>query len=151
MTSGRFSRPTDLLPEIHEVVTRVRPYQAIIASVETPGPNQQEDIDAAPTAPIYAAGLEIIPEGHTVLANGRPLKLTAREFQVLLALAGNSERVTTREMLYSQVWGGEYSRRDRSVDVYVGRVRAKLAEALPGRDFIHTHTGIGYRFSPTGE
>lgn len=122
-----------------------------MASVDTPGLDGGEASLVAPTAPIYAAGLEIIPEGHTVLANGRPLKLTAREFQVLLALAANPERVTTREVLYSQVWGGEYSRRDRSVDVYVGRVRAKLAEALPGREFIHTHTGIGYRFSPTGE
>jgi len=133
------------------VVTKIHLSPRNIAGVDTPNLDSAETGTLAPIAPIYAAGLEIIPDGHTVLANGRPLKLTAREFQVLLALAGNPERVTTREMLYSQVWGGEYSRRDRSVDVYVGRVRAKLAEVLPGREFIHTHTGIGYRFSPTGE
>jgi DNA-binding response OmpR family regulator len=46
------------------------------------------------------------------------------------------------------VWGRDYRKSDRSVDVYVGRLRAKLDRALPGRRFIHTHTGIGYRFSP---
>lgn len=113
-----------------------------------------EILDGHPAAsipPIYASGLEIIPDSRTVLANGRPMKLTNREFQVLTVLALNPERVTTRETLYTQVWKSEYSRRDRSVDVYVGRVRAKLSEVLPGREFIHTHTGIGYRFSPTGE
>jgi DNA-binding response OmpR family regulator len=54
----------------------------------------------------------------------------------------------TREELYLSVWGRTYKKSDRSVDVYVGRVRAKLNRALPGRRFIHTHTGIGYRFSP---
>jgi DNA-binding response OmpR family regulator len=110
-----------------------------------------EDSAHASTAAIYASGLEIIPDSKTVLAGGRTLSLTSREFQVLLALASNPDRVTSREVVHSAVWGGDYNRRDRSVDVYVGRVRAKLAEAIPGRDFIHTHTGIGYRFSPTGD
>jgi DNA-binding response OmpR family regulator len=54
----------------------------------------------------------------------------------------------TREELYEAVWGRSYKQSDRSVDVYVGRLRSKLNRALPGRRFIHTHTGIGYRFSP---
>ncbi len=103
------------------------------------------------SSPIYAAGLEIIPDQRIALANGTPLKLTSREFHVLLVLARNSGRVTSREDLYSEVWRRGYERRDRSVDVYVGRVRSKLASALPERNFIHTHTGIGYRFSPTGD
>ncbi len=102
-------------------------------------------------SPIYAAGLEIIPDQRIALASGTPLKLTPREFHVLLVLAQNSGRVTSREELYSKVWRRGYERRDRSVDVYVGRVRSKLASALPERNFIHTHTGIGYRFSPTGD
>ena len=47
----------------------------------------------------------------------------------------------TREELYQTVWGRSYKKSDRSVDVYVGRLRAKLNRALPGRRFIHTHTG----------
>ena len=103
------------------------------------------------SSPIYAAGLEIIPDQGIALASGTPLDLTPREFHVLLVLAQNSGRVTSREDLYSMVWRRGYERRDRSVDVNVGRVRSKLASALPERNFIHTHTGIGYRFSPTGD
>jgi DNA-binding response OmpR family regulator len=98
--------------------------------------------------PVYAGRLEIRPADHAALVDGRPLVLTVRELQLLTELAHNAERVMTREELYKTVWGRSYKKSDRSVDVYVGRLRAKLNRALPGRRFIHTHTGIGYRFSP---
>jgi DNA-binding response OmpR family regulator len=98
--------------------------------------------------PVYAGRLEIRPADHAALVDGRPLVLTVRELQLLTELAHNAERVMTREELYRTVWGRNYKKSDRSVDVYVGRLRAKLNRALPGRRFIHTHTGIGYRFSP---
>jgi DNA-binding response OmpR family regulator len=98
--------------------------------------------------PVYAGRLEIRPADHAALVDGRPLVLTVRELQLLTELAHNAERVMTREELYQTVWGRTYRKSDRSVDVYVGRLRAKLNRALPGRRFIHTHTGIGYRFSP---
>jgi DNA-binding response OmpR family regulator len=100
--------------------------------------------------PVYAGRLEIRPADHAALVDGRPLTLTVRELQLLTELAQNSERVMTRDELYAAVWGRSYKKSDRSVDVYVGRLRAKLGRALPGRRFIHTHTGIGYRFSPEG-
>jgi DNA-binding response OmpR family regulator len=98
--------------------------------------------------PVYAGRLEIRPADHAALVDGRPLVLTVRELQLLTELAHNAERVMTRDELYQAVWGRSYKKSDRSVDVYVGRLRAKLNRALPGRRFIHTHTGIGYRFSP---
>jgi DNA-binding response OmpR family regulator len=97
--------------------------------------------------PVHAGRLEIRPADHAALVDGRPLVLTVRELQLLTELAQNAERVMTRDELYARVWGRSYRKSDRSVDVYVGRVRAKLETALPGRRFIHTHTGIGYRFS----
>ena len=99
-------------------------------------------------APVYAGRLEIRPAEHAALVDGRPLTLTVRELQLLTELAQNAERVLTREELYARIWARSYEKNDRSVDVYVGRLRAKLDRALPGRRFIHTHTGIGYRFSP---
>ena len=97
---------------------------------------------------VHAGRLEIRPADHAALIDGRALALTVRELELLTELARNAERVMTRDELYERVWRRAYSKRDRSVDVYVGRLRSKLERALPGRRFIHTHTGIGYRFSP---
>jgi DNA-binding response OmpR family regulator len=94
--------------------------------------------------------LEIKPEEHAALVDGRPLSLTVRELQLLLSLAEHPQRIMTREELFAQVWGGKPRNVDRSVDVYVSRLRAKLGEALPDAQLIHTHNGIGYRFSPDG-
>ena len=94
--------------------------------------------------------LEIRPEEHAALVDGRPLSLTMRELQLLITLAAHPQRIMTREELYAEVWGSEPRHDDRSVDVYVSRLRSKLGEALPGQQLIHTHNGIGYRFSPDG-
>ncbi|MEX2107130.1 MAG: response regulator transcription factor [Solirubrobacterales bacterium] len=97
-----------------------------------------------------AGRLEIRPEEHAALVDGRPLSLTMRELQLLVTLAEHPQRIMTREELFAAVWGGAARRDDRSVDVYVSRLRAKLGEALPEAQLIHTHNGIGYRFSPDG-
>ena len=96
----------------------------------------------------YERRLEVRPEEHAALVDGRPLSLTMRELQLLTTLDSHPQRIMTREELYAEVWGGSPRDADRSVDVYVSRLRAKLAEALPGRELIHTPNGIGYRFSP---
>lgn len=99
----------------------------------------------------YQAGrLEVRPDEHAALVDGRPLSLTVRELQLLAALASHAERIMTRDELYAQVWGRPRRSADRSLDVYVSRLRAKLSSALPGLPLIHTHTGIGYRFSAPG-
>ena len=82
-------------------------------------------------APVYAGRLEIRPADHAALVDGRPLTLTVRELQVLTELAQNAERVMTREELYLRVWGRSYQKSDRSVDVYVGRLRTKLGARCP--------------------
>ena len=71
-----------------------------------------------------------------------------REFELLVAMAQRSGAIVTREELYRTVWGGELRPGDRSVDVYVSKLRGKLEAALPDRRFIHTHPGFGYRFQP---
>jgi DNA-binding response OmpR family regulator len=92
--------------------------------------------------------LEIRPAEYLALANGRPLRLTVRELDLLTALAERRDRIVSREELYQVVWeNGHHRKADRSVDVYIARLRQKLDEALPGRAYIHTHFGFGYRFS----
>ena len=97
-----------------------------------------------------AGRLEVRPDEHAALVDGRPLNLTVRELQLLSILAAHPQRIWTRDELYQQVWGRQQRRSDRSVVVYVSRLRAKLADAMPELRLIHTHTGIGYRFSPDG-
>ena len=73
-----------------------------------------------------------------------------RARQLLVTLASQPQRIMTREELFAEVWGSHPRPEDRSVDVYISRLRAKLGAALPGMQLIHTHNGIGYRFSPDG-
>ena len=91
--------------------------------------------------------LEIRPQEYIAFARGRPLQLTVRELDLLTALAERRDRIVSREELYSAVWEEHYRKTDRSVDVYIARLRQKLGEAIPGRDYIHTHFGFGYRLS----
>ena len=92
--------------------------------------------------------LEIRPTEYVALAGGKPLPLTVRELDLLTALAERHDRIVSRAELYRAVWEAEYRKTDRSVDVYVARLRQKLDEAIPGRPYIHTHFGFGYRLSP---
>jgi len=97
---------------------------------------------------LYAGELEIRLGEGLVLATGRAMTLSVREFELLVALARRAGAIVTREELYGAVWGGELRHGDRSVDVYVSKLRGKLEEAMPDRRFIHTHPGFGYRFQP---
>lgn len=97
---------------------------------------------------LYAGELEIRPGEGLVLATGRALRLSVREFGLLVAMTRRIGTIVTREELYAAVWGGELRPGDRSVDVYVSKLRTKLEAAMPDRRFIHTHPGFGYRFQP---
>ena len=97
---------------------------------------------------IDVGDLEIRPGEGLALAAGRPVPLSGREVALLTALARREGRVVRREDLYALAWGARLRDGDRSIDVYVHKLRAKLEEALPGQRFIHTHVGFGYRFSP---
>jgi DNA-binding response OmpR family regulator len=104
-------------------------------------------MEAARSAEILIAGeLEVRPADGLVLAAGRAVTLSVREFQLLVALIRRQNGIVSREALYATVWGGELRDGDRSIDVYVHKLRVKLETALPAWRFIHTHVGFGYRF-----
>ncbi|HSD77209.1 MAG TPA: response regulator transcription factor [Solirubrobacteraceae bacterium] len=104
---------------------------------------------AAPSPDVLHVGaLEIRTRDGLVIAAGRALTLSVREFGLLVALARSAGSIVRREDLYREVWGRRLRAGDRSIDVYVHKLRAKLEQAVPGTRFIHTHVGFGYRFSP---
>ena len=63
------------------------------------------------------------------------------------AQSRRADRIMARDELFSLVWGRDIRPGDRSVDVYVRKLRVKLEQALPGWRFIHTHFGFGYRLA----
>lgn len=93
-------------------------------------------------------GLEIRPGEGLVLAGDRAVPMSVREFGLLVALARREGRIVRREDLYRLVWDAPLRQGDRSIDVYVHKLRSKLEAALPEWRFIHTHVGFGYRCSP---
>ena len=105
-----------------------------------PDPSQSELIEVGP--------LQISPSDHIARARGHALMLSVKELNLLTELAKRADRVVSREELFRLAWKRDMRPGDRSVDVYVRRLRVKLERAIPGWCFIHTHFGFGYRLSP---
>lgn len=103
---------------------------------------------ATPRGETLEAGpLQIAPDEHLARAGGRPLRLSIRELRLLTELARRLDRIVSRDELFLLVWGRTMRTGDRSVDVYIRKLRVKLNGALPDYSFIHTHFGLGYRLS----
>jgi DNA-binding response OmpR family regulator len=98
-------------------------------------------------AALTVGEIMIRPDLYQAYVNDASLELTPREFELLQLLA-NSDRVLRREEIYERVWGYAMVHGDRSVDVFVRKLRQKLRTASPDWDYIHTHFGVGYRFAP---
>jgi DNA-binding response OmpR family regulator len=96
--------------------------------------------------PLVAGELEIRPDRFQAYVGGESLELTRREFELLQALADHAGKVLERDQIYQRVWGYAMIHGDRSVDVFVRKLRLKLQKRSPGWKYIHTHFGIGYRF-----
>jgi DNA-binding response OmpR family regulator len=105
-------------------------------------------LTAKPSQEVLQVGpLLVLPEEHLARAADRALMLSIRELRLLTELARQADRIMSREELFALVWGREMRAGDRSVDVYVRKLRVKLEAVLPDWGFIHTHFGFGYRLS----
>lgn len=73
---------------------------------------------------------------------GAPVSLTLKEYELLKLFMENPDRVFTREVLLSEIWGNAFIGETRTVDVHIGTLRTKLAQA---GNLIETVRGVGYR------
>jgi DNA-binding response OmpR family regulator len=96
---------------------------------------------------LISGEIEIRADQFQAFVAGRSLDLTRREFELIELLSAAEGRVLEREEIYQRVWGYTMARGDRSVDVFVRKLRQKLERASPGWRYIHTHVGVGYRFA----
>jgi DNA-binding response OmpR family regulator len=96
---------------------------------------------------IAAGELEIRPDRFDAYGGGRPAGLSRKEYELLRLLAAADGQVLEREDIYQRVWGFTMARGDRSVDVFVRKLRHKLEAVSPSWRYVHTHFGIGYRFA----
>ena len=90
--------------------------------------------------PLRYRELSLDLDAREVRLEGRPLELTAREFELLHTFLSAPGRVFTREMLLSKLWGYDFFGDERVVDSHIKNLRRKL-----GRDYIETVRGVGYR------
>jgi DNA-binding response OmpR family regulator len=124
--------PQEVIARVEAVVRRRR--RAAAPAVESP--------------PVVAGELSIRADQFQAFVGGQSLDLTRREFELLELLASARGRVLEREAIYQHVWGYAMVHGDRSVDVFVRKLRQKIERFSPGFAYIHTHFGVGYRFDP---
>jgi DNA-binding response OmpR family regulator len=120
--------------------------EELIARVEAVA-RRRRQADGPGTAKVLAGEIEVRPDQFQVFAHGLSIDLTRREFELIQLLAAAEGRVLEREEIYQRVWGYTMAHGDRSVDVFVRKLRSKLQQASPEWHYIHTHFGVGYRFA----
>jgi DNA-binding response OmpR family regulator len=122
----------ELVARIHAVMRRGR------------GDAGRAPADGGPGRPVVAGPVTIDPAGRTVHVGGAPVVLTRREFDLLAALARQPGLVYRREQLVAEVWGTYDASAERTLEVHIGSLRAKLGD----HTFIETVRGVGYRLVP---
>jgi DNA-binding response OmpR family regulator len=119
-----------------------------MARVEAVSRRRRRSQPSVEAGPVVAGELEIRPDQFQAFVGGSSLDLTRREFELLHLLAEAKGQVLERETIYQRVWGYAMAHGDRSVDVFIRKLRQKLEKRSVGWGYIHTHFGVGYRFEP---
>jgi DNA-binding response OmpR family regulator len=122
--------------------------EELIARVEAVVRRRKRAEARVDAGPLVAGEVEIRADQFQAFVAGRSIDLTRREFELIQLLAEAQGQVLEREEIYQRVWGYAMAHGDRSVDVFVRKLRQKLERASPRWRYIHTHFGIGYRFAP---
>jgi DNA-binding response OmpR family regulator len=121
--------------------------EELIARVEAVVRRRKRAETRVDVGPLVVGEVEVRPDQFQAFVGGVSVDLTRREFELIQLLAEAQGQVMQREEIYQRVWGYAMVHGDRSVDVFVRKLRQKLERASPRWRYIHTHFGIGYRFA----
>ena len=122
--------------------------EEVVARIEAVLRRRRRALPQVEAGPVVAGELEIRADRFQAFVAGDSLDLTRREFELLQLLAESTGQVLEREAIYQRVWGYAMAHGDRSVDVFIRKLRQKLEMRSPNWGYIHTHFGVGYRFDP---
>jgi two-component system alkaline phosphatase synthesis response regulator PhoP len=122
-----------------EVIARVKAVLRRFAPIES----DQEKIE---NNSLQFGNLVVYPERFDAFLNGEALEITPKEFELLVYLIENKNRVLTREHLLSAVWDYDFVGDSRIVDVHISHLREKIEENSRKPKYIKTIRGIGYKF-----
>jgi DNA-binding response OmpR family regulator len=121
--------------------------EEVIARVQSVVRRRRRSTSRAESKPVTVGEVIIRSDRFQAFVGDQSIDLTRREFELIELLASAEGRVLEREEIYSRLWGYTMVRGDRSVDVFVRKLRQKLEKASPSWRYLHTHFGIGYRFA----
>jgi len=124
---------------ILELQARVR---AILRRSELTAQQEADQADEI----IELTSLKIDVSGRNVMVAGRPVELTAKEFDLLLFFARNPGRVFSRGQLLDRVWGYSHNGYEHTVNSHINRLRKKIEHGAEHNQYIETVWGVGYRF-----
>jgi DNA-binding response OmpR family regulator len=133
---------------IDDWITKPCHPEEAIARLEAVSRRRRRARPQVEAGPVVAGELEIRSDRFQAFVGEVSLDLTRREFELLQLLADSQGQVLEREAIYQRVWGYAMAHGDRSVDVFIRKLRQKLEKLSPGWGYIHTHFGVGYRFDP---
>jgi DNA-binding response OmpR family regulator len=119
--------------------------EEVIARLEAVARRRRRSAPKVAEGPLVLGEVEVRADQFQAFVADRSLDLTRREFELLHQLAQAKGQVIAREDIYQRVWGYAMAHGDRSVDVFVRKLRQKLERFSPGWSYIHTHFGVGYR------
>lgn len=122
--------------------------EEVMARIEAVSRRRRRSQAGTEVGPLVAGELEIRADQFQAFVGDGSLDLTRREFELLQLLADAKGQVLEREAIYQRVWGYAMAHGDRSVDVFIRKLRQKLEKRSPSWRYIHTHFGVGYRFDP---
>ena len=131
----------------------VKPFsmKELVARVRAASRRASRRDDAPRGEPIDIEELHINPREVQAFVDGQSAELTPTEFRLLYQLALERGRVVTRDELLQKIWGRREAHRDRTVDVFVRRLRDKIDRRATRHTFIQTRYGVGYRLEPVAK